>query len=88
MLIVSTLMWSALWFAPALITLQNLAPTEAIKASFTGCWKNFLAGLVYFILTVVLMFVAALPFGLGLLVALPMFMVSVYAGYRDIYIEE
>ncbi|NSL57023.1 BPSS1780 family membrane protein [Uliginosibacterium aquaticum] len=88
MVVVSMLMYSALWFAPALITLQNLSPVEAIKASFAGCWKNFLAGLVYFITATILMILGAIPLGLGLLVVLPMLMVSIYAGYRDIFIEE
>lgn len=87
MLILSILMYSALWFAPALITLQELSPLEAIKASFTGCWKNFLAGVLYFISVWVLMIIGVIPFGLGLLVVLPMFLISIYAGYRDIFIE-
>lgn len=88
MVVISMLLWSALWFAPALVALQNLSPLEAIKASFAGCWKNFLAGVVYFITTTILMILGAIPLGLGLLVVLPMFMVSIYAGYRDIFVEE
>lgn len=75
----------ALWFAPALVVLREMAPIEAIKESFMGCLKNILPFLVYSIVLMVLGIVAAIPLGLGWLVLGPTLIASVYASYRDIF---
>jgi uncharacterized membrane protein len=77
--------YMALWFAPALVVLREMAPIEAIKESFMGCLKNILPFLVYSIVLVVLGVVASIPLGLGWLVLGPTLVGSVYASYRDIY---
>lgn len=87
-MVASTLMYSALWFAPALIVLHDLSPWDAMKSSFTGCWRNWLGGLIYFILVTLLMIVAMIPLGLGLLIMIPVLWASIYGAYRDIYIED
>ena len=76
----------ALWFAPALIFFNNMAPVEALKASFNACVKNALAFLVYGVVVVTLLFFAALPAGLGLLVLVPVIAGSTYAAYRDVFV--
>lgn len=75
----------AMWFAPALVVLQGLAPTDALKASFRACLVNPLALLVNGLLMLVIAILALIPLGLGLLVAVPVFVASVYFGYRDIF---
>jgi len=75
----------AVWFAPALIVLRNVAPVEAMKSSFSACLKNFLPFLVYSVLYIVAAIVASIPFGLGWIVLLPLLMLTVYVSYRDIY---
>jgi uncharacterized membrane protein len=77
--------YMALWFAPALVVLREMAPVEAIKESFLGCLKNILPFLVYSIVLMVLGIVAAIPLGLGWLVLGPTMIASVYVSYRDIY---
>ena len=77
--------YMALWFAPALVVLREMAPVEAIKESFLGCLKNILPFLVYSIVLMVLGIVAAIPLGLGWLVLGPTLIASVYISYRDIY---
>lgn len=79
--------YSAILFAPALVVLHNLAPMDAVKASFSGFWKNFVGFLLWGILAMVLTFVGMIPIGLGLLVVSPMLMGSIYAAYKDIYLE-
>ncbi len=78
----------ALWFAPALVALQNIAPIAALRISFFACLKNILPFLLYGIIFFVIFIVAVLPFGLGLLVALPLVYASSYAAYRDIFLAE
>ncbi|MGZ8211018.1 MAG: BPSS1780 family membrane protein [Burkholderiales bacterium] len=77
----------ALWFAPALVMLQNQAAPRALAQSFKGCIRNFVPFLIYGVVLFVLGFVASIPFGLGWLVLGPVVFGSVYAAYRDIYFE-
>lgn len=75
----------ALWFAPALVVLDDQAPMAALKQSFSGCWRNMMPFTIYGLLALLLLIVAMIPLGLGLLVVGPLLMASVYAGYRDIF---
>jgi uncharacterized membrane protein len=77
----------AIWFAPALVTLHDVPPVEAMKMSFRGCMRNWLAFLVYGVIALVLAVLASIPFMLGWLVLLPVLAGSVYAGYKDIFIQ-
>ena len=75
----------AVWFAPALVVFRNVAPLEAMKASFFACLKNIVPFLVYGVILFVLCIVAMIPFGLGMLVMVPVMMGSVYASYVEIF---
>ena len=75
----------AVWFAPALVVFRNVAPLEAMKASFFACLKNIVPFLVYGVILFVLCIVAMIPFGLGMLVMMPVMMGSVYASYVEIF---
>jgi uncharacterized membrane protein len=33
---------AAYWFAPALVVIHGMAPIAAMKASFYGCFRNFI----------------------------------------------
>ena len=76
-----------LWFAPALVALNRLAPVEALKQSWSGCLKNIVPYLVYGVVLLVLAIVATVPFGLGWLVLGPVMAASIYTSYRDIYLS-
>jgi hypothetical protein len=76
----------ALWFAPALVMLQNQSAPRAIAESFRGCLKNIVPFLIYGIVLFVLAMIASIPVGLGWLVLGPVVFGSVYAAYRDIYV--
>lgn len=78
----------AYWFAPALVALDGISAFNAMKLSFSGCMKNMLPLLLYGIVSLLLAFVAALPFGLGLLLLFPVLVASMYTGYRDIFHPE
>lgn len=78
----------AVWFAPALIVLNQVPLFKAMKMSFFGCLKNFLPFLIYGLIGFVLYIVAFIPVGLGLLVLLPTMLASIYTSYRDIFLEE
>ena len=78
---------AAYWFAPALVMMHDMKPLEAMKASFFACFRNILPFLVYGIVLCILGIIAIIPFGLGMLVLVPVAIASVYIGYRDIFTE-
>lgn len=79
---------AAYWFAPALIVLNGMKPVPAMKASFHGCFRNFMPFLVYSIVMLVLAILAAIPVGLGFLVWIPLAISSTYTAYRGIFTDE
>lgn len=74
-----------MWFAPALVALNRLAPVEALKQSFAGCLKNIVPFLLYGVVLLLFAIVASLPVMLGWLVLGPVMAASIYTSYRDIY---
>lgn len=75
----------AYWFAPVLVVLEDMQPLAAMQLSFTACWRNIMAFLVYGLIAMVLLMVATIPFFLGLLIVSPILIASIYCAYRDIF---
>lgn len=75
----------AYWFAPALVALEDIKPLRAMGLSFRACLKNVLPFLIYSLIALVLMIVAMIPIGLGLLVLMPVMLAAMYVSYRDIF---
>jgi uncharacterized membrane protein len=75
----------AIWFAPALVMFDGVAPFNAMKSSFRASLHNWLSLSIYGIVLFMLGIIAAIPFGLGFLVLIPVMAISVYLSYRDIY---
>lgn len=76
-----------LLFAPALVMLENQSAPRAIGQSFRGCIKNIVPFLLYGVIVLVLAIFATIPLALGWLVLLPVGLCSVYAAYRDIFVQ-
>jgi uncharacterized membrane protein len=76
----------AYWYAPLLVGLNNLTAGEALKLSFTVCLKNLLPFFVYGVIFTLMLLVAIIPFGLGLLIAVPVMMTSLFASYEDVFL--
>jgi len=77
----------ALWFAPALLAFHDLSTAHAIRWSLFAALSNVGAMLAYGIALTVLFVAGALPWGLGLLVVIPMMVASTYTGYADVFEE-
>lgn len=75
----------ALWFAPALVVFRDMAPVEALKASWSATVGNVGAFLIYGLIWIVAAVVASIPFGLGWFVLLPLTMLAIYCSYKDIF---
>lgn len=76
----------ALWFAPALVLFNNMAPFDACKASLGACLKNIVPFLILGLVVFVLAFFAALPVGLGFLILVPVLAGTAYASYQDVFL--
>ncbi|MDE1461446.1 BPSS1780 family membrane protein [Spartinivicinus poritis] len=75
------------WFAPALIILNNFDAWPAMLMSFKGCLRNILPFIIYGVLMLVMAIIAVIPLGLGYLVLMPVMYASIYTSYKSIYIK-
>jgi uncharacterized membrane protein len=78
-------LFMAMWFAPALVVFHERGALEAMKESFTGCLRNIVPFLVYGVIGLALAVLASIPLGLGWLVMGPVFVISIYTAYRDVF---
>ena len=78
----------SMWFAPALVMLNDLAAIPAMKLSFQGSLRNMMPFLLYGIIGFVLAIVASIPLALGWLVLAPTMICSTYVSYKEIFVAE
>jgi uncharacterized membrane protein len=86
-LIMSIPLMLSIIFSPALIVMHDVKTMNAMKQSFLGGIKNILPLIFWFFLSMILMFLGAIPFGLGLLVVIPMLTASLFAAYKTIFTD-
>ena len=79
---------AAYWFAPALVMIHDMPPVAAMKASFFACLRNFVPFIVYGLIMLAAFVVALIPFGLGMLVWIPLAITSTYVAYRRIFTDD
>lgn len=77
----------AMYYAPALVVLHEVQPWEAFKSCIYAVLKNWLPFLVYSLVLTVLIIVAMIPLFLGFIVLVPVIYASMYATYRDIFVD-
>jgi hypothetical protein len=76
----------SLQLAPMLVFFEQMAPLDAMKASLAGILRNIVPFVIYsLILQGFAVMLSFIPFGLGLLIALPLGLTSLYVCYRDIF---
>lgn len=88
MLLTSALMFLlslCYWFAPALVVLNGLGPWQALRDSFRAGIANWPAVLLSAFMLALLLFLALLPLGLGLLLWFPVLYVTAYTGWKDLF---
>ena len=79
----------AIWFAPALIVLHNVRPVEAMKMSLKGCLKNIGPLFIFFLVgPIIALLVFLFTIGIGLLVLIPVGMITYYTSYRDVWTDQ
>lgn len=76
----------ATWFAPGLAMFDDFPARRALWWSLWACWVNWRPIFFYSLVLGGLGVLALIiPFGLGLLVFLPLTLISTYVGYRMIF---
>ncbi|HEY0915100.1 MAG TPA: BPSS1780 family membrane protein [Solimonas sp.] len=75
----------ATWFAPGLIVFHGVKVVDALKLSFAAGMANLGALSVFGIIAILLALAAMIPFGLGLIVLLPILMAASYPCFRDVF---
>jgi uncharacterized membrane protein len=73
-------------WAPALVSVHQMKPFEAVKHSLRAAVRNWLTLLIFAFIAGVLMMVAIIPLGLGLLVWGPVMIIATWASYREVFV--
>jgi uncharacterized membrane protein len=76
----------AVWFAPALAILDSQQGFRALVFSLIAGLRNILPFLVYSLASTVLFVLAVIPFGVGLVLWLPVMVLTMYTSYRDVFV--
>lgn len=74
----------ATWFTGALVLLNGMQPVAALSYSFRACLRNLLPLTVQSLLMTLLMFATVFTLFIGMLVVIPLFVLSWYVSYRRI----
>lgn len=75
------------YFTVPLIFLGNKGVGEAMKLSLSGFTRNVVPMIVYLLVTMVIVLVAALPLLLGWLFVMPILAGAYYVSFRQIFVE-
>lgn len=75
----------AVWFAPPLIAFHGMTTMHAIRWSIYAALANLGAMCLYGAALFTIFFVGLIPWGLGLLVVIPMMVISTFIGYREVF---
>jgi uncharacterized membrane protein len=75
----------ATWFAPALVILDSQTGFAAMGESVRACLRNMAPFLVYGVFSLLLLIAASIPFGLGLILWVPVMVLTLYTSYREIF---
>jgi uncharacterized membrane protein len=75
----------ATWFSPALVILDSQPAFAAMDASMRACLRNMQPFLVYGVFSLLLLIAASIPFGLGLVLWIPVMVLTIYTSYRDVF---
>lgn len=85
MAIFGALSTAAYWFVPALVLVNGYKAFPAVKASLSAVKINLAGGFFFFILLFFIIAISVIPFGLGLLITIPLSYTAMYGSYRDIF---
>jgi uncharacterized membrane protein len=76
----------AVWFAPMLVVFEGVPAVRAMQLSVHACLLNLLPFLLYGAVMFGLLVVAVAPLFAGLVLWMPLAVISGYTSYRDIFV--
>lgn len=77
----------SIWFMPILIVQHGQGAWQAMKLSFSGCWRNMIPFFIYGLILILFFILALIPLFLGLLIVGPLSTLTIYTAYKDIYLH-
>jgi uncharacterized membrane protein len=84
-LVLNALVRGALWFAAPLISLQGMGAMQAMRWSLYAAIANLGTMAVYGATLFVCFFLGAIPWALGLIVVVPVAVISTFVSYREVF---
>lgn len=75
----------ALWFAPPLIAFHGMSTMQAMRWSLYAAISNLGTMIVYGVLLLGLFLLALIPWALGLVLVIPVTVISTFVGYREVF---
>ena len=84
-LALNALVRGALWFAAPLISLQGMGAAQAMRWSIYAAIANLGTMFVYGATLFVIFFLGAIPWALGLVLVVPVAVISTYVSYREVF---
>lgn len=79
----------ALWFAPSLIVLHDIKPLMAMKMSFRAGLANIIPIIIFgLILSLAVPLLVVVTLGLGMLIVVPVLVITYYTSYRDVWTDQ
>lgn len=74
-----------LWFATPLLATHDMRPGHALRWAFYAFIANLLPLVMFGVLMMVIFFIGALTWGLGLLVAFPIYAIAHYTSFQQVF---
>jgi hypothetical protein len=87
MLVVGFVFFVLFYYTPALMLFHDLSLFDALKACASMASTQVVPLLVFFLIYVVLGFIASIPFGLGMLVLFPVVIAAIYVSCMELCAE-
>lgn len=75
----------AVWFAPPLIAFHGMTTMHAIRWSVYAALANLGAMFAYGVALFIIFLIGLIPWAIGLLVVIPMMVISTFIGYREVF---
>lgn len=85
LLLLQGLITMVVFYAVPLVMLDDVAPVAAVKSSFNACLINLVPLLLFGVIYLVLVYLAAIPFYLGYVVLIPVTLCAAYCSYKSIF---
>jgi uncharacterized membrane protein len=83
--VIAMLIMAVFWFTAPVLAFNKMPPTHAIRWSFFAFLSNIMPMIFFGVLMMLLVLLAGMSAGLGLIVVLPLFMIASYTSYKHVF---